>query len=167
VYFDVARDKNKPFIVNFSNHKVKVLGTEFNVKAYEEEEYQHVTLVEGSVSIEDSAALVTLKPNQQVVMNNVRNEFSVKQVNTDFYTAWKNDLFMYRKEKLGSIVRDMQRQYDMKIFYESQKLKEKTFSMRVSKPKSFQEILEYMSATDKVSFEIKDNTVIVKKGTRW
>jgi hypothetical protein len=167
VYFDVARDKSKPFIVNFSDHKVKVLGTEFNVKAYEEEENQHVTLVEGSVSIADSAASIVLQPNQQALLNDARKELSVKQVNTDFYTAWKDDLFMYRKEKLGNIIRDLERQYDMKIFYETQKLKEKTFSMRVSKPESFEEVLEYMSATDKVNFEVKDNTVIVKKGTRW
>ena len=165
-FFDVAKNEQKPFIVNFSNHKLKVLGTEFNVKAYQEEDYQHVTLVEGSVSIADGETSVVLKPNQQAVINN-KAELSVQSVNTDFYTAWKEDLFMYKQEKLGRIIRDLERQYDMKIFYQSQKLKERTFSMRISKPESFREVLDYIATTEKVSFEIRGNTVTIKKGTRW
>lgn len=161
-FFDVEKNKEKPFIVNFSNHKLKVLGTEFNVKAYKEEDFEQITLVEGSVSISNDEASVLLKPNQQAMIHKAKAEVSVESVNTDLYTVWKDDVFMYKQERLAVIMRDLERQYDMIIFYENQNLKEKTFSMRVSKPNSFTEILDYLEITGKVQFEIKGNTIIVK-----
>jgi hypothetical protein len=161
-YFDVEKNKEKPFIVNFSDHKIEVLGTEFNVKAYNEEDFEQITLVEGSVSISNDEVSVLLKPNQQARLHKAKAEVSVESVNTDLYTAWKDDVFMYKQERLAVIMRDLERQYDMSIFYESQDMKEKTFSMRVSKPNSFNEILDYLETTEKVRFEIKGNTIIVK-----
>lgn len=161
-FFDVKKNKEKPFVVNFSNHKIKVLGTEFNVKAYEEEDFEQITLVEGSVSINDDKTSVLLKPNQQANIHKAKNEVSVEVVNANLYTAWKDDIFMYKQERLSVIMRDLEHQYDMAIFYENQEMKEKTFSMRVSKPSSFNQMLDYLEMTEKVKFEIKGNTIIVK-----
>lgn len=164
--FNVVKDKEKPFIVNFSESKIKVLGTEFNVKAYKEEQYQQITLIEGSVSIEKYDNSIILEPGQQALINQHRNQLSIHDVDTDLYTAWRDDLLAYKDEKLGTIIMDLERQYELKVFYESQELKEIMFSICLNKPDSFREILDHLAATGRINFEINGLTVIIKKGMR-
>lgn len=164
VYFDVSKNKEMPFIVHVDDEEVKVLGTEFNIKAYNEEEINRITLVEGSVLVSNDEHQTTLEPNQQIEITNTGNDLVLKKdVNVDLYTAWKDRKFIYRNARLEQIMMDMERQYDLKIFYEDMELQDETFSLSIDLSEDFENILELMEATGSVSFEVKDKLLIIKK----
>lgn len=162
VFFDVAKNKEKPFIVNFNNHQVKVLGTQFNVKSYEENNADLVTLAEGSIQIDNDNSSVELVPNQQAVIDRGNSHVKISNVDANIFSAWKNKRFLYKQEKLEDIMNDLSRFYNIKVFYRNQKVKEEVFSLRLSQEDSFETILENFELTGKVQFEINKNNIIIQ-----
>ena len=90
VYFEVAKNKEKPFIVTVNGVDIRVLGTSFNVSAYQEEVV--ATLVEGKVQLKKGNEQVILSPNQQAIWSD--DEFRVKQVDARNYVLWKEGIFL-------------------------------------------------------------------------
>lgn len=162
VFFDVTENKEKPFIVNFNKHQVKVLGTQFNIKSYEENNADLVTLAEGSIQIDNDNSSVELVPNQQAVIGRGNNHIKINTVEAKFFTAWTNKRFLYKQEKLEDIMNDLSRFYNIKIFYRNQKVKEEVFSLRLSQEDTFETILENFELTGKVQFEINKNNIIIQ-----
>jgi hypothetical protein len=162
-YFQVCENKQMPFIVNVDHEQVKVLGTQFNIKAYNEENINRITLVEGSVLVSNEKNQAYLEPNQQIEIKSGSNDLILKNVNVNLYTAWKNRKFIYRNASLQQIMMDMERQYNLKIFYEDMEVQYETFSVSVDLSHDFTDILELMEATGSVHFEIKDKLLVIKK----
>ncbi|MGN6493201.1 MAG: FecR family protein [Agriterribacter sp.] len=118
-YFEVAHDKNKPFIVQTGVSRVQVLGTHFNVKAYADESSTDVTLIEGSVRVERAGqenAAVLLQPGQQALVG--ESIQLVKEADLKAAVAWKNGYFSLKGADLYSIMRQVARWYDVEVFYE-------------------------------------------------
>ncbi len=114
VYFDVAQNKEKPFVVNVNNHtRVEVLGTGFNINAYADEANVKTTLLEGKVRITGDNNSVTLLPGQQLAGNQVNTDVAVTQV-----MAWKNGVFTFEGKSLQQVLRELARWYDLSIIYE-------------------------------------------------
>ena len=162
-YFEVNKNKNMPFIVNVDNEQVKVLGTEFNIKAYNEERVNRITLVEGSVLVSNQENRASMKPNQQIEINSSSNDLLLKDVNVNLYTAWKDRKLIYRNESLKQIMMDMERQYNLKIFYEDMELQDETYSLSVDLSDDFSDILELIETIGSVQFVVKDKLLIIKK----
>jgi ferric-dicitrate binding protein FerR (iron transport regulator) len=160
VFFDVVENKKKPFIVNFNHHQVTVLGTQFNVKSYEENNADLVTLAQGSIQIDNSS--VKLVPNQQAVIDRSNSRIKINTVDAHIFSAWKNKHFLYKQDKLENIMNDLSRFYNIKVFYRNEKIKEEMFSLRLSQEDSFETILENFELTGKVEFEINKNNIIIQ-----
>lgn len=119
VYFEVSQDKSRPFIVSGGKANVQVLGTQFNVNTYEDEKLLKVTLLNGSVKVEDqqSKAAVVLTPGQQAQLGSTLT--TSKNIDINQVMAWKNDLFNFEDMDLEDAMRQISRWYDIKVVYEN------------------------------------------------
>ena len=103
-YFSVSKQAGKPFVVCVGDSRITVLGTEFNVRNYQDEVVA-TTLVKGAVRIHDAGRECDLTPGQQAVIE--ADGIRVREVDTDLYTAWKDGYFIYREKTLEDIMKEL------------------------------------------------------------
>ena len=157
VYFEVVKNQGKPFIVAVNGVDIRVLGTSFNVSAYQEDVV--TTLVEGKVQLKRGDEQVVLSPNQQAIWSD--DKFKVKQVDARNYVLWKEGIFYFEDVDLERILDDMARWYNVNIFYMNPTLKKMKFSVEIRRYGDINEILRRIEQTKRVKFEIKDRIINV------
>ena len=157
VYFEVAKNREKPFVVTVNGVDIRVLGTSFNVSAYQEDVV--TTLVTGKVQLKKGDEQVVLLPNQQAIWSD--DKFKVKQVDARNYVLWKEGIFYFEDVDLETILDDMARWYNVTLFYVNPTLKKMKFSVEIKRYEDINEILRRIEQTKRVKFEIKDRTINV------
>lgn len=160
-YFEVAKDKVKPFIVKSDGQDVEVMGTHFNINAYRDEERTRTTLLEGSVKVSSSEKVqekVLLKPNQQAILK--ENKFTVVPADPEAAVDWKNGYFSFDKESLPAIMRKISRWYDVEIVYQDN-YTGNDFTGFVSRKKEVSEVLELLELTGLVHFKTEGRRITV------
>lgn len=165
-YFEVAKDNNRPFIVEADEVEIKVLGTQFNLMSYANEQDIETTLVEGSVelnSFDNSNDKKILTPGHQASFARNNKQISVRKVETEQYTAWHLGKFVFEEQSLETIMRQMERWYGIDVFYENQDLKKYRFSARLQRYDNVSEIFKKMELTTNISFNINNKTVVISK----
>ncbi|WP_321282493.1 FecR family protein [Marinifilum fragile] len=162
VYFDVAHNKQKPFIVDVKDIEIEVLGTEFNVEAYHDQNTITTSLIEGSVKLRKNNESVIIAPDQQAIISKDENHFLVRDVDASMYALWKDGVFYFKEASLGTIMEKLERWYNVKVFFMNQSVINKRFSVEVKRYEDINEILDIISKTGKVNFEIKSNIITVK-----
>ncbi|AOM80933.1 FecR family protein [Pedobacter steynii] len=155
-YFEVAKDKTKPFLVKSKGQEVEVLGTHFDVNAYPDEQSIKTTLIEGSVKLNGQ---LTLKPGEQSVLSD--GKFNVKEVNAIDAADWKNGEFVFSNEPLTSIMRKVARWYGVGIIYTNDLGKIPTFSGSVSRSENISSVLNMLEETSNVRFTIAGKQIRV------
>ena len=162
-YFEVQRDTTKPFIVVMNGNEVRVLGTEFNVRSYEDEKCQFTTLVAGKVLLTThDHRCIELLPNEQGIVD-PQGDIRKEQVDVALYTAWKDGNFVFRKQSLEHIMEIVERWYDLKVIFEDEWCKQVSFSGNVERYDDFSKLAEMLEATGSVKFRIKNNEIYVTK----
>lgn len=171
-YFEVNKDKKRPFVVESNGQEVTVLGTHFNIKAYTDEPGVKTTLLEGSVLVRKMSkvnssdpwstpfAPVVLKPGEQAVLDGAK--IKVAKANLDEAIAWKNGYFRFNDEKITSIMAKLARWYNIEFEFESTPSKE-GFNGKVSRFKNISQVLKMLEETDAVHFKMQGRKVIVTK----
>ena len=162
-YFEVQRDTTKPFIVVMNGNEVRVLGTEFNVRSYEDEKCQFTTLVAGKVLLTThDHRCIELLPNEQGIVD-PQGDIRKEQVDVALYTAWKDGNFVFRKQSLEHIMEIVERWYDLKVTFEDEWCKQVSFCGNVERYDDFSKLAEMLEATGSVKFRIKNNEIYVTK----
>lgn len=156
-YFDVSKDKSKPFKVKTSSVDINVLGTSFNVMAYEDSKVVETSLTEGKVSVKD----YVLSPEHQLIYNKCTGETSVKEINSQLYKDRRNGIFVFENETLDYILKELSRWYDFEYFYQNPAVKDRLFGFRLRKYENISSILKLLEETKEVKFRIKGKTIIV------
>lgn len=163
-YFKVARNEGKPFFVEADGQLVRVYGTEFNVRAYEEDEDVFTTLVSGKVALQplqgNSAELV-LKPGKQAVFDKGLQAMVVRPVDTESVTSWRKGMFVFEEQTLGQIMQDLSRWYNFSYEFREPALRATVFMGTVPRYGDFKEILDILEKSGGLKFRMKDRTVIV------
>jgi ferric-dicitrate binding protein FerR (iron transport regulator) len=159
VFFEVAKNKEKPFIVEASNVKIEALGTQFNVNAYSNEPFISATLIEGSIVVSSGTHENILKPGQQAQITS--NDFKVENVEATDVIAWKNNLFKFVDAPIDLIMRQVERWYDAEIVYENKP--SDRFFADVPRDVPVSRLLHALEMTKRVHFKIEENKVIVLK----
>jgi hypothetical protein len=113
IFLDVAHNGEWPFIVKTKKIQMEVLGTSFNVTAYEKDSVQHVVLVSGSVKVNSGKQETILIPNQ--MYSHLNNTSQVKTVDVENYVSWKSGIYSYHSEFLGVILQRLSRYYGQEI----------------------------------------------------
>jgi transmembrane sensor len=159
-YFEVSKDKLHPFLVVSNKQTVEVLGTHFNINAYQDEPTVKTTLLEGSVRVSDPDAVAILKPNQQSVINS-GNTIKVTQIDPEEAVAWKNGKFTFNKESLESIMKKLARWYDVEVIFQNKELGEQIFGGTISRYSKISEVLCVLERTGDVKFKIEGRRVLI------
>jgi transmembrane sensor len=153
-YFEVAPDKSKPFYVSKGDMQVQVLGTHFNVNAYEDETDIKVTLIEGSVRVNNTI----IKPGQQAqVSNDVK---VVGHIDLDEIMAWKNGVFKFTRTDLKVIMREIGRWYDVKVIYEGN-IQVQLYNVGIPRTANVSEVLRGLEYTG-ANFSVEGKKIIVR-----
>lgn len=117
-YFEIAKNAAMPFSISVDGMTVKVLGTHFNVMAYDDEQLIKTTLLEGAVKVSKGSKSTLLRPGEQAVINKSSDKINVAPANTAETVAWKNGLFQFDGEDMATIMRKIARWYDVNVTYE-------------------------------------------------
>lgn len=162
-YFEVAEDKTRPFRVSTDKQVVEVLGTSFNINAYENEALVTTTLVEGRVQIKvpGTAQGCTLAPGKASLLDRTAGELSVQDSDPESALDWKNGDFVFQEEDLQSIMRRVARWYDIEVVYDGEDSSRLIFNGWVSRSKPLSAVLRTMELTGKVRFNVKGRRVTV------
>lgn len=160
-YFEVAKDASKPFRVRKNDLEIEVLGTHFNVNAYDEEERIEVTLLEGAVQVKAGNALkVRLLPGEQSQLTRSSNLTKTAGVDVEAVMAWKNGRFDFgTKSDVHSIMRQLSRWYDVEA--EIRGTFPTHFGGSISRQVNLSQVLKVLETTDNVHFEVVGKKVIV------
>lgn len=167
-YFEVApmhkhgnRTSPKiPFVVKTKNQMVQVIGTQFNVSAYADEQETRTTLVEGSVQIVNLISNVSSKlaPSEQSVVRG--GQTAINDVETETYTAWKDGYFAFPDTHISHVMTTIARWYDIEIAYEGD-MANKYFGGTISRFEDFKTLLKMIELTGSVRFKIEGRRVVV------
>lgn len=159
-YFEIAKDRSRPFIVRINQMEVQVLGTRFNINAYQDEASIRTTLLEGSVKIQTPGEIKEISPGQQAAFRSGMKLMISNDVNLDETVAWKDGNFQFENSDIQSVMRQLSRWYDMDVRYEGQV--KKHFIGGISRQVNLSKVLSMLEQTGEVSFQIDGKTIIVK-----
>lgn len=163
-YFEVARNENRPFIVETGPVEVKVLGTSFNINAYADEPEIVTTLMTGKVELRDSARTArVLHPSEQALWNRDTKTLDVREVNASSYTQWREGKFVFRDDDLETIFRILARWYGMEYEFLQAELKKERFYGVTGRYENITELLRQFEKTGKVHFVCQGNKVMIGK----
>lgn len=125
-YFEVSKDRTRPFRIKTGAQLVEVLGTHFNINAYRDEAVVKTTLLEGAVKVSTRVGTINLVPGEQALLNATNASLSLNdQADTDKEMAWKNNVFSFDNDDLQSIMRQISRWYDVDVVYQGKITTEK------------------------------------------
>ena len=118
-YFEVAHNKQKPFKVTSNGQTVEVLGTHFNVNAYNDEGVVRTTLLEGSVKVSNGGRVALLRPGQQSIIAANNAAITVTDADLETAVAWKDGVFRFKRADLQTVMRQFARWYNVEVVYEN------------------------------------------------
>ena len=157
-YFEVAKNAAMPFKITVKDMEVEVLGTHFNVMAYDDENSMNTTLLEGSVKISKGAVKKMLVPGQQSVINST-GEITIVDADVEEVMAWKNGWFQFNASDIKTVMRQISRWYAVEVVYEG-KIPAGHYSGSVSRDNDIFQVLKIMQSAG-VRFKIEGRKVIV------
>jgi transmembrane sensor len=158
-YFEVAKDSKRPFKVLVKGMNIEVLGTHFNVMAYDNETAVKTTLLEGSVKVHGTGNDALLSPGQQAKQTAAGKMEIVNGVNLEEVVAWKNGYFHFERTGLEELMRQIERWYDVEVIYDGP-VQQRAFGGKISRNSNIKDVLRIL-ALSKISFRIENKTIIV------
>lgn len=161
-YFDVAKDKEHPFIVSSDAMDIEVLGTQFNVTNYPENDQICTVLVEGSVQITDdkNTTPTLLKPNHKAEWNKTSSKIQLKEVDTYRYTAWMEGKLIFRNSTFKNIELALERKYNVKIDVKNKELANEFFDATFD-VETIEEVLESFKVSYTFNYQITENEILI------
>jgi len=161
-YFEVAKDKAHPFIVNSRGQQVEVLGTHFNINSYADEPATRTTLAEGSVRISAAGSnkFNLLRPGQQATLTG--DHIAISEADLKENLAWVNGQFWFNDESIQSIMRKLSRWYDIDVQYQGE-LSKDGLNGRISRYKNISQVLKALEATQTIHLKMEGRRVTVMR----
>ncbi len=162
-YFEVAKNKHKPFYVMTKDINVKVLGTKFDFSNYEDEEFIKVSLLEGHVQITSPSTkdkLLDLYPDQQMVYSKTEDKIIKESVESKNYKVWTNGYLFFDEEWLTEISRKLERSYNVNITIADDSLRHLRFYGNFKQnEQTIEDVLNALSSTDKLKYNIDGKNI--------
>ena len=163
-FFEVSHDKEHPFIVSAENVKVKVLGTKFNVKAYDDDDNIEVTLAEGKVGVGlDTKNLIQIMPGQQIKYMKASHRFIKREVRLQSYTSWICGKFYFTNYPLEKIAKQLERSFNVRIQILGNDLRNAAFTGDFVRGENIDQILRVMTANRPIKYKIEGDQITISK----
>ena len=163
-YFEVAKNPERPFIVDMGNASIRVLGTTFSVKADKGKDQITAVLLEGSIRFESPTQQVLLAPDQQLTFIRSTNKIDIQSVNAKENLAWKDGLLKYKSIALCTLLNELEKRYEIPIHIENKRLLDPnvTVSGTFSEDQSLKEILQVISRSLPIKWSQRDGTYYIQ-----
>lgn len=159
-YFEIAKNEDKPFEVKVNGVQVKVLGTHFNIMAYDNDPVVKTTLLEGAVKVMKGESEVMLKPGQEAVINQAgQTSIKVNQADMQAVMAWKNGLFVFHNANLQSVMQEITRWYDVESVYPGNN--DVYLNGMISRNTNLSQVLHMLEVTTDIRFKIEGKKIMV------
>lgn len=159
-YFEIAPNKAMPFIVETNNGSVQVLGTHFNIMAYQDEPLFTTTLLEGAIKYTHKHASHVLKPGQQVQLDQHGKATVLNEVDVAKAIAWKNGILDFDGVDIEAVMRNISRWYNVDVVYKDKATSDQ-FYIEMQQNLKLSDILKVLEITGNMQFEIEGDKVIV------
>jgi len=159
-YFEVTKDKMRPFIVATAKQSVEVLGTHFDISSYADDVSTKTTLLEGSVRVTADRKSLLLKPGQQAEL---AEQMSVSNVDPEAAIAWKNGYFSFDDEELGSAMNKVARWYDLEVEFTDAALKHKLIAAYSTRFANVSELLKRLNQVGSAQFDLDGRTIKISR----
>lgn len=161
-YFNVTHDEKRAFIVQVGELEVKVLGTSFNVSAYEDDKDVTVVLLKGKVGVYAQGASHIMKPGDKIEYNKSTHKITATQVHPDDYIEWTKGNIYFEKESLENIMKTLSRIYDVEIRFDSNKLPNEYFTGTIPGG-GIQNALNILMLTSPFYYEMDGSVIVLKE----
>jgi len=160
-YFEVNKDKTRPFIVKANDISVEALGTTFDVKAYPDDNYVTAILLEGSIRISSPSQSEVLKPNEKLTIAKNTGQFAKSALlDADKNVSWINNQLAFEQERLEDIAKTLERMYNVQIRFASENLKDIRFSGTI-KNNNLENVLQLVTFVSPVRYSLENNATII------
>lgn len=161
-FFEVSKDKEKPFIVTAQDAKIRVLGTKFNVYSYPDTKQIKTSLIEGAVQVFYKSKQVILRPNEESIAQD--GKLTVSNIKNPDMLLWRNGIYSFNNERLVEIVRKLELYYDVTINIANPKLQDICYTCKFRQRDGIEKILYTIQKIHHFKIEInKEKNVITLK----
>lgn len=162
-YFEVEKNKEKPFIVHIGKIDIEVVGTSFSISDYDTHELFKAALLEGSIRLSSPnlKEQLTLKPGQLFEYNKKENKLAVRSVNAQLYTNWIKEKLMFDNNKLSDVITSLEGWYNVQINCPKDFAANTRMSFTV-RGENIEEILQAMGLIIPIQYDITDNKVTIR-----
>lgn len=164
-YFDVAYSPDRPFIIKSGNAVIKVLGTDFGVRAYPEEDQIEVVVKSGSVAVSSNSgeenSSVVLKPGQLARVSSNTNEIGTELVNPDAYLGWISGKLSFNQNTLEEVIGQLERWYDLEVILEDKSILDRRLTAVIDS-RSLVNVMNVIALSVDFSYEIIDNKIFIR-----
>ena len=161
-YFEVAKNVEMPFVVKTTSIEVKVLGTEFNISAYPDDNVVQTVLKNGSISIRRNHGNIfekelVLTPNQMALFDKTTQDSKIYTVDANDYIIWTKGLLSFDDLEMSRVLKSLERYYNIQIRYADPMVGSQRISGKLDLNKSLNEVFEYMSKVSSTTFKKLDD----------
>ncbi|MDR0700652.1 MAG: DUF4974 domain-containing protein [Tannerella sp.] len=160
-WFEVNRDKKKPFIVKTDAVSIEAVGTSFNVKAYPDDDYIITTLIEGCVRVSNHSLSDLLAPNEQLAFSRNTGQFAKSiLLNAERNTSWLNNQLSFDRERMEDIAKILERMYNIQVKFASENLKNIRFSGKI-KNNNLESVLQLIAFVSPIRYTLENDSTVV------
>lgn len=169
-FFDVIPDKKKPFFVRTTQITTRVLGTSFNVNAYQKEPQTKVTVETGRVAVmraedkDEQLELARLSPQQELVVNNQSDDTYINIVSAAEIASWREDRLVFRSNTYEEVCKVLEEKYGVKIDIKNSRLKQCKVMATFDKKADIMEVMKLLSLSNSFTFTQKKQVIIIEGG---
>ena len=162
-YFEVEHNLDKTFLVETYGMNVKVLGTSFNIEAYEDDNIIRTTLVRGAVQVNSDGFQnsIALTPGDRLSINVADNSANIEKVNTEIYRLVKDGLLIFKRNNLNEVCRKLERWFMIPIEYDGKGNENLLFTAKFE-DEPIERILKIVSETIPINYQIRKDKIIIK-----
>jgi mannose-6-phosphate isomerase class I len=156
-YFEISHNPSMSFVVKKGDTEVEVLGTHFNISAFESED-MNVTLLEGSVKVSNNGQAVTIKPGEQARLTSNMKPQTIVNVDFEEVMAWKNGNFQFEGADIHAVMKQLERWYDIEVVIKGN-IKEH-FGGTISRAVNVSQVFNMLKLTGEVNYKIEGRKII-------
>ena len=163
-YFDVKREEDRPFTIKVKDYKVEVLGTSFNIRAYDDEETFSVTVESGSVRVElqhDTIKPVILTKNQKLIFSQFDDQPKILEVNPEDELSWRKGILRFDSTPMIDVEKMLERWYGVEVIIEDDAIYKKSLT-GIHQNENIKSVLESLTFATGTKYSIKNNKIIIK-----
>ena len=158
-FFEVAKDKKRPFMVEVNGQQIKVFGTSFNVRAYDNSNKIETTLETGQIQLHIGNETKMLNPGEQSLFNKTEKQLVISKVDPVNFSSWKEGRYEFQNEELIEVLKVVERWYDVEITYNENSFKEMHFSGVIKRNKDTKHFLDLLNLTIPINYEIHGDKI--------